>query len=911
MVGTSISHYRILRKLGAGGMGEVFEAEDTQLGRRVALKVLPDTLAAKPEGLQRFKREARALATLNHPNIVSIFSVEEAQGHHFITMERVEGRPLSDLIPDSGFSLEKLFNYAIPVADALASAHQKGIGHRDLKPSNVMVNEQGRVKVIDFGLAKLFEPDPALLDPQQATVVQTTECGQILGTPSYMSPEQIEGRTVDHRTDIFSFGILLSEMATGQRPFKGHTPAAIMSSVLRDPPPPLKDLKPELPEHLGRIARHCLQKDPDARYQSALDVRNELKALQEETQMAQRVPPSSTLIRLPPRLRWGVYAMVATVCVLAVLGVWRLNSTRPASDQVAAKNRTPSGSHVPSGIPSIQHLTTTDRLEMMPAFSPDGRHIAFVAPVGDFKQVFIREPGTGPVVQLTQGDYDHLQPAWGPDTNTIYYAQSSKRGTHPSAGDAQGASYMSFEVNLVRHDLVKGEADTVVELAANPTVAPGGADLFFVRAARIWRSDLLGGRQVQMSEDGGNWEHTELRVAVDGSKLVFRRFNIKEDKHEIAVLTTNHVMSVVRSNGWNFNPAWHPSGDYIYFSQYRGAGQNIWRLALSGGNTAAGEPEPVTVGGGSDSEPAFSPDGKRMVFSVSSQNADVYRVSMDPATGRMNGLPIEPMPFNSNREDSRASWAPSVEQPMVAFNSDRDGDMNIYIWREKDNSVTQVTAGPGGDYQATWSPDLQRLTFWSSRSGNAEIYVVGTNANSTPVQLTHNPGLDVNPFFSPDGKRIVFASEREGRFDLYTMNADGSNQRRLVKNAMVCHFNPWFDNESVFNQVKVEQEIAYYRIFVDGRLEKLGTVMPVTDFGGHSSFSPDHRSIMELNWEHNEILLVSLTSTNTHSVYKKPAASKMIDYPWWSPDGRWGTFDLITPRASQLLLAEWQSGKVE
>jgi serine/threonine protein kinase len=281
MIGTTLTHYLITAKLGAGAMGEVYEAEDTDLHRKVALKVLPQKLAANPDTLDRFKREARALAALNHPNIVAIYSVEQAGGTHFLTMELVEGRPLNELIPSEGFSMEKLFALGIALSDALAAAHAKGIGHRDLKPSNVMINDQGWVKVIDFGLAKLFQPDLGAMD-EAPTMYQTME-GQILGTPAYMSPEQIEGRKVDHRTDIFSLGILLCEMATARRPFKGDAPVSIMSSILRDAPMALEELKPGLPEHLGRIVRRCLQKDPDERYQSALDVRNELKGLKEET----------------------------------------------------------------------------------------------------------------------------------------------------------------------------------------------------------------------------------------------------------------------------------------------------------------------------------------------------------------------------------------------------------------------------------------------------------------------------------------------------------------------------------------------------------------------------------------------------------------------------------------------------
>lgn len=264
-------------------MGEVYEAEDPTLRRRVALKLLSPRLASHPEALERFKREARALAALNHPGIVTIYSVEEDQGTHFLTMELVEGRPLSDVIPGGGCDLGQLYAIAIPIAEALAAAHQKGISHRDLKPLNVMVNDAGRVKVIDFGLAKLAESVEVQEDGSTGSGFQTM-AGHILGTPAYMSPEQIEGKRVDHRSDIFSLGIILYELATGRLPFSGETAASLMTSILRDPPLSLAALKPDLPEGLGRIVGVCLEKDPGARYPSALDVRNELQALREAPQ---------------------------------------------------------------------------------------------------------------------------------------------------------------------------------------------------------------------------------------------------------------------------------------------------------------------------------------------------------------------------------------------------------------------------------------------------------------------------------------------------------------------------------------------------------------------------------------------------------------------------------------------------
>jgi serine/threonine protein kinase/tetratricopeptide (TPR) repeat protein len=282
MIGTTLSHYRIAGKLGHGGMGEVYLAEDTKLKRQVALKILPTDLASDPEALARFQREAEAVAALNHPHIVTIFSVEEDEGTHFLTMELVEGESLGRIIPEAGMDLDQVFELAIPLTDALSTAHAKGIVHRDLKPANVMVTEEGRVKILDFGLAKLLGEASELGISPDASTEALTEAGKVMGTVPYMSPEQVQGRPLDHRSDIFSIGVLLYEMATGSRPFAGDTSADLISSILRDTPDSVTELKVDLPHHLGRIVRHCLEKDPNRRYQSALDIRNELEDLRKE-----------------------------------------------------------------------------------------------------------------------------------------------------------------------------------------------------------------------------------------------------------------------------------------------------------------------------------------------------------------------------------------------------------------------------------------------------------------------------------------------------------------------------------------------------------------------------------------------------------------------------------------------------
>jgi serine/threonine-protein kinase len=275
--GTKLGPYEIKSSLGAGGMGEVYRATDTKLGRDVALKLLPPEVAHDPERLARFQREAKSLAQLDHPNIVTIYSVEECDGVHFLTMQLVEGQPLDRVIPAGGLQLPQIVEIASALGDALAAAHGKGIVHRDLKPVNVMLSKEGRVKVLDFGLAK----DVSAPDAADATLTSDhqTQAGVVMGTPAYMSPEQTSGRPIDHRTDIFSLGVVLHEMSTGRRPFEGHSSAELISAILRDTPPPVTQSRPDLPSGLARIVRRCLEKDPQHRVQTARDVSNEFRDL--------------------------------------------------------------------------------------------------------------------------------------------------------------------------------------------------------------------------------------------------------------------------------------------------------------------------------------------------------------------------------------------------------------------------------------------------------------------------------------------------------------------------------------------------------------------------------------------------------------------------------------------------------
>ena len=369
MIGETLARYKIVDKLGVGGMGEVYLAEDTDLDRKVALKMLPPEMAGDPERLERFRREAKAVAALNHPNIVTIYSIEESGGTQFLTMEHVEGESLDHMLPPGGMPLSKVFDIAIPLADALSTAHERGIVHRDLKPANVMVNKEGRVKVLDFGLAKLTQDDVTEGAEGDLTQIATriatlTGEGMVMGTAPYMSPEQVEGRAIDHRTDIFSLGVLLYELATGRRPFDSDNSAGLVSAILRDSPGSVTDINPGLPRHLARIIEHCLEKDPEARYQSAKDVRNELKSLLREVESGSVTTGSGAAAVAPPSAEPGkksgpglwVGLAAAAVLILAI-GWWvgRGGGTEPG-ESVAVQDSATVAEATQSAVPSVAVL---------------------------------------------------------------------------------------------------------------------------------------------------------------------------------------------------------------------------------------------------------------------------------------------------------------------------------------------------------------------------------------------------------------------------------------------------------------------------------------------------------------------------------------------------------------------------
>ena len=597
MIGQTVAHYKILGKIGSGGMGDVYLAEDTTLDRKVALKVLPLELADNAERRARFTREAKAVAALNHPNIVTLHSVEEAGGVLFITMELVKGKTLAEMLPRKGFALGRFFEIAIPLADALAAAHEQGITHRDLKPANVMVSEDGRVKVLDFGLAKAmleFSTRGAGEFPTRSV----TQEGHIVGTPAYMSPEQAEGKTVDARSDIFSLGVVFYEMLTGERPFGGGNTASIVSSILRDTPRSVSELQPAIPRELARLVHRCLGKDAVGRYQSAIDLRHGLEETKQDVDSGD-VLPSHAPAHVGLRSMRRPLAIVAAAVVAVSGSIWLLKGREDPS--VLAQPRLQNALQVSSALD----------VESYPTWSPDGVRLAYQASEAGYiyvgnHDIWVAQLGSGEPVNLTK---DHpandRMPSWSPDGREIAFFSD------------RGGDWGVYTVAAIG-----GNPRNVLSLpgignlnCSAPQWSRDGTKLFVSvqHQARdnvviVLSLQTLETRRVALPEHEENvcWD---LSVTPDGRRFAYveggggatevtRLWTIPASGGEAVPLTDG------RTNVWS--PTWSRDGRKVFYVSNRGGSMDLWQQAVADDGRPVGEPLAVTQGLGIRSA-VFSP----------------------------------------------------------------------------------------------------------------------------------------------------------------------------------------------------------------------------------------------------------------------------------------------------------------
>jgi len=747
--GTILGHYRIIRKLGSGGMGDVFLAEDTTLAREVALKVVRSDVAADPARVARFESEARAVAALNHPGIVTVHSIERAGDVHFITMEYVSGKPLSAVIPPRGLPLRRFFDLALPLVEAVAAAHERGVTHRDLKPDNVMVANDDRVKVLDFGLAKL---NPALDNSADTTLTAhrpLTAEGQVIGTVAYMSPEQAEGKPLDHRSDIFSLGIMLFEMATGERPFRGDSTASIVSAILRDDPLGAGGLT-ALPPAIERVIQRSLEKPPSRRYQNALDLRNDLMEARQTIESGTLAPPARRA-----RAPW-LYAGVAAALLLAAAAfLWQAGAGRDEPDEAL-------------GDATFTQLTHGAGQELFPSLSPDGRTIVYASDASGNMDIYSLRVGGQNAINLTEASTaDDSQPAYSPDGDRIAFR---------SERDGGGLFVMG----------ATGEAPRRITTGGyHPAWSPDGTELLYVTqnvidpalrftTSQLWVASMATGQTRLLSEGDAAqpaWSPGGRRVAYWGRTGTGAAGDIYT-----MPAGGGAPVAVTSEPSIDWNPVWAPDGRHLYFASDRGGSMNLWRVPIDETSGAVlGRAVPVTTGGGAASQHVtIAGDGRTIAYVARIETMNVQKVAFDPAAGSIHGIP-QPVTRGSLTV-AQPDAAPDGR--TIAFNTTGRQE-DIFVSSADGGGLQQLTDDAFEDRAARWSPDGQRIAFYTNRTGKYEIWTINRDG-SGPQQLTQSPGAHY-PVWSPDGRRMAYSSHApNGAWVFETGTPWGAQQPQAV-----------------------------------------------------------------------------------------------------------------------------------
>jgi eukaryotic-like serine/threonine-protein kinase len=744
--GTILGPYEILAHIGAGGMGEVWRARDKRIGRDVAVKALPELVAGNDQ-VRRFEQEARAAGALNHPGLVTIFDVGTFEDSPYIVMELLEGETLRDALGDvtpAPLPLRTTIDYAIQIALALAVAHEKGIIHRDLKPENLFITSDGRVKILDFGLAKLAQ-EAKDDDARNATARHLTSTGMVVGTPGYMSPEQVRAKPIDHRTDLFAFGSVLYEMLSGRRAFDRESAVETMTAILNDEPEPLRAQVPKIPAALDAIVRHCMEKNPRDRFQSARDLAFQLRLLPDfQNSVTGSMKPLPAAAERKKRLPYR--AGVAVLSLLALLGAGfaLLRTRREVAEPVMA---------------TYKQLTFGDGLTMYPALSPDGKTVAYVSTQSGNKDIYAqRVDGHVPTNLTADSPADDSEPALSPDGSQIAFR---------SERDGGGIFIMG----------VTGESPhRVAEFGHNPTWSPDSKRIavsteavglrpqVHPRDGALWIIDAHGGaapRPLLQSQDAlqPSWSPHGKRIAFWGVIRGLSRRDIWTiDPY--APQPAKTIARVTSDAALHWNPVWSPDGKYLYYGSDGSGTLNLWRVAMDeASGRPAGAPQPMTLPAAVSGNFAVSQQGA-IAYGTVTRTHRLIAFPFDEKSGRAGA----PRPLFGGSQEI-AAFEPSPDERLIAFTTTGRQE-DVFIVNPDGTHLRQMTNDQAKDRGITWAPDGKTLYLYSDRDGAYNIWSIHADgsglARVTDDNLLKQNGVSAIfvPTASPDGRLLVTETDR-------------------------------------------------------------------------------------------------------------------------------------------------------
>jgi serine/threonine protein kinase/Tol biopolymer transport system component len=743
MAGEKLGDYEVQRLLGSGGMGEVYRAHDTRLGRDVAIKVLPTFLSHDPDRLRRFEQEARAAAALNHQNILAVHQLGTYEGAPYLVSELLEGVTLREQLVRSPMPLRKAIECGVQIARGLAAAHEKGIVHRDLKPENLFVTKDGRVKILDFGLAKLIQR-PTTFDHNAPTVSEGTEPGVVMGTVGYMSPEQVCGNAPDHRADIFAFGAILYEMLVGKRAFQKPTSAETMSAILNEDPPGISQIVPNLPPGLQRVAHRCLEKNPEQRFQSASDLAFALDALSDSGR--------SSDIGIAQMSSRSVYWWAAAAVILVISALVAILYLPRSSRTITT--------------PTLTRLTWDSGLTTDPALSPDGKLLAYASDRSGegHLDIYVQQVGGGEPLRLTRGPGDKREPAFSPDGTTIafdsadggLYLVSALGGTarklmaegHGAqfSPDGKRIAYWRGGTGGVAFN-IPGEARMYIVDSSGGTPKQLRAD-FAAAAFPIWTPD--GGHLLFLGNpDASKGETVDWWVtAVDPGPAVktgvipaLRRARLAGDIEDLYPYE-----KVVLGR----------DGKAIILPGRSGDSTNLWRMAFSPTKfIATGLPQRLTSGATREENPSavHLADGtSRVAFTSFSESLAVWSLTIQPGQGKAMIAPEQ------LTHDAAGDFMPAISRDgsKIVFVSTRPGQQEVWTKDLRSGQESQVTATRLWKWDPKFSPDGSQIAFaefdQSSDRNVTSVFVVPSGGGAPEVVC---PECGEVTDWSPDGKRII------------------------------------------------------------------------------------------------------------------------------------------------------------